>query len=212
MRTIAVAATFVLSSAPAWAGEGDACQVTADCDRSLHCIEGRCVGAEHLNVRDVHEAHARSSVWFGNGQGYVVPIVICDTIASITAATFVAFAFGTSTGAWAIAALFPTTLVGPIIHAVNGRPAAAAISFFAWASVPPTSIGSAALTGLGTYNIATATFTGSVVAGAFAIGLGTLDAYMARDMKKAPRASSFQVMPSIAPTRDGLSMSLAGTF
>lgn len=213
MMRLAVVASLVLVSASAWAREGDACRVTADCNGGLHCIEGTCVGVENGKMREIPETpRQRASIWFGHGHGYVMPIVVIDALASIAAATCVAAGFSSRSGAWTIAALFPTTLAGPIVHLVDGRPAAAVVSFFAWASAPPTSIGAAALTGLGKWSQVTATVTGSIVAGSLAIALTALDAFMAREVKSASAASALQIVPAIAPTQNGLSVSVVGAF
>jgi hypothetical protein len=206
---LAVAASVMLLSVSAWAGEGDACQVTTDCSATLHCIDERCAAVEDGKIRKPPD-HPKPhwSPWFGDGHGYVAMIVIGDTLASIAAATLIATGFSARSGPLAIASLFPTTLTGPIIHAANGRAAPAVVSFFAWASAPPTSIGAAALTGLGKWSQTTAIVTGSIVGVSLAIVMTTLDAFMARRMKKP----GLDLVPSIAPTRDGVSLSVDGAF
>ncbi len=212
MKRIAVAATIVFCASPALADpdEGRACDTSAECAGGLHCIDGVCAAIDvNGRLRERARVSGGTTAMLGDGHGYVVPVVVGDVIATAVTGLFVGLSFSAS-GYFAIAALFPTTLTGPIIHAANGRPAPAVISFFAWASAPPTSVTLGVFLGFGTQaNIIVA---GTVTGLVCAAGLTALDAYFAREVKLKSRPSDFSVRPTIFPTRDGLSASLVGTF
>ena len=224
MRRFVAAA--LVSLGVAWSGaaladdEGSACEITADCGEGLRCIEGTCVSiASGKLVAPVivrHERSAGDRAWIGDGKGYAVDVVVGDVVATAASGALVAIALGTGQGWFAFAALFPTTLTAPIIHAANGRGGPAAISFFAWAALPPTLTFFAGLTALATAGdsgstlIAVMGFSVGVVAAA---GLTALDAYFARIVGPArPRDSAFSILPTVAPARGGITAGVAGIF
>jgi hypothetical protein len=228
-RSRFLARAFVLSgvtwSAAALAddgSEGSTCAITADCARGLRCIDGVCMSVAHgrivspVVVRREHSYSSSDRAWIGDGEGYVLQVIIGDTVATIAAGLFVTAALATGQGAFAVASVFPTTLAAPIIHAANGRGGPAAVSFFAWASFPPTLtfFGLLAAFGTGSAGIANivAATTFAVGIGA-AVGLGALDAYFARPVngQRTPK-ESFTIVPSVTPAQGGFSAGVAGSF
>ena len=160
----------------------------------------------------------RSSVgdraWIGDGKGYVVQVVAGDVAATALAGVLVGITFATGQGRFAFAALFPTTLTGPIIHAANGRGGPAAISFFAWAAVPPTATFFSVVAGFGTGSSDVVVTLGYAIGLGAAAGLTALDAFFARDIKRPPSRdeSALTIVPSVTPTRGGFTAGLAGSF
>jgi len=196
--------------------QGAACETSYECGE-LHCVEGTCVAIEDGKAVDstfvAPKVTSGSSAMFGDGTGYVVPIIIADVSATAAAGVLVALAVATGQGGFGVAALFPTTLVAPILHAAYGRPVPALISFLGWASVPPTSVFFAALTAFGGTSSGTWLLTGTAIAGGAAIGLTALDAYFARPVNmQNEHPSSVTWAPAIAPTPGGFMASVAGTF
>lgn len=223
LRTSVLAAAALLWTSAALAydeAEGRECATSDDCG-PLHCVEGVCTAI--VNGKAARAAPAQISVgdaaMFGRGNGYTATIVVADVVATLAASTFVALSAATGSGVLAVAGAFPTTLTGPLVHLAEDRPVPALISFFAWASVPPTALLFGFLAGFsggfGNGNqsvIAVAVGTGISVAGA--VGLTALDAYFARDVNvRATRPRrSFSWAPAIAPTRTGFTASIVGTF
>jgi hypothetical protein len=199
--------------------DGAACTITADCAEGLRCIDGACSAVAKGKVvvtpsTIMHrEVSSGDRAWTGDGKGYVLEVVLGDAIATAAAGAFIGITLATGQGWFAFAALFPTTLTGPLIHAANGRGGPAAISFFAWAAVPPTLTFFSFLAAFGSGSgevIAIVGYAGGVAAAA---GLTTLDAYFARDVRKRPRTeSSLSIVPSVAPSRGGFTAGIAGTF
>jgi hypothetical protein len=218
---VLAAAIVAWSPAALAEDEGASCTITADCGSDLRCVEGTCVsitnGKVVAPVVVQHERSAGERAWVGDGQGYVTEVVVGDIVATVSAGALVAAALGTGQGWLAFAALFPTTLTGPIIHAANGRGGPAAVSFFAWAAVPPTLTFFAFLIALG--NDFGGTGDGFAIAG-YTIGIGAaagltaLDAYFARtaSARRPSIESSWSIMPSVVPLHGGLTAGVAGSF
>jgi hypothetical protein len=199
--------------------DGAACAITADCSEGLRCVEGSCVSVSNgkaVAPMIVHrERSAGDRAWIGDGNGYVLQVVVGDLVAASVSAALVAITFATNQGWFAFAALFPTTLTAPIIHAAHGRGGPAAISFFGWAAVPPTATFFAALGGFGSGSGEAAVVIGYVIGIGASAGLTTLDAFFARKVNVSRRwrdESSLSIMPTIAPTRGGLTAGVVATF
>ncbi len=201
--------------------EGASCTITADCGNDLRCVEGTCVSVTNGKVVAPvivrHERSAGERAWIGDGKGYVTEVVVGDIVATVTAGALVAAALGTGQGWLAFAALFPTTLTGPIIHAANGRGGPAAVSFFAWAAVPPTLTFFAFLVALASDfggNGDAFAIAGFAIGVGAAAGLTALDAYFARTAprRRPTTESSFSIVPTVSPTRGGFTASLTGSF
>lgn len=196
--------------------EGAACQITADCREGLRCIDGGCVSIANGKVAPVTVRHERSAgerAWIGDGKGYVVDVVIGDVAATAVAGGLVAIALTSGQGWFAFAALFPTTLTAPIMHAAHGRGGPAAVSFFAWAAVPPTLSFFAALAGFAAGSGEVVAIVGYTIGVGAAAGLTTLDAFFARNVAPArTHESSLSIVPTIAPARGGFTAGIAGAF
>ena len=199
--------------------EGAACQISADCGEGLRCIDGTCtsiVGGKLVAPVIVrHERSAGDRAWIGDGKGYVLQVVVGDVAATAVAGVLGGVALGSGQGWFAVAALFPTTLTAPIIHAAYGRGGPAAVSFFAWAAVPPTLTFFSFLAGFGTGSSDVLAIVGYSIGIGAAAGLTTLDAFFARNV--APRrtpldASALSIVPSVTPARGGFTAGVAGTF
>jgi len=209
-----------LSSRAAIAGdEGAACEITADCAAGLRCVEGACVSVSHGQIAPVmvrRERTAGDRAWIGDGRGYVAQVVVGDVAATVLAGSLVAIALTTGQGWFAFAALFPTTLTGPLIHAANGRGGPAAVSFFAWAAVPPTLTFFAFMASFGLFgssNGETFAITGYSIGIGAAVGLTALDAFFARTEKARPTSNeSFSLAPVFTPARGGFTAGVGGTF
>jgi hypothetical protein len=224
VRTFVVAS--LVSLGVAWApaaradDEGSACTITADCSEGLRCIEGACVSVSGSRIVAPvvvrHERSASDRAWTGDGNGYVLQVVGGDVAATAVAGLLVGVALGTGQGWFAFAAVFPTTLTAPIIHAANGRGGPAAISFFAWAAVPPTLTFFAALLAFATFgqgNNTTAFAVGGYTLGiGCAIGLTSLDAYFARNVHIHRRVEPVSIVPAVTPTQHGFTAGIAGSF
>lgn len=220
MRRLAVAA--LVSASVAWPGaaiaeEDAACSITADCAEGLRCIDGACVSVSHgrmsAPVIVEHERSASDRAWTGDGKGYALEVVVGDIAATFTAGALVGIALTTGQGWFAFAALFPTTLTAPIIHAANGRGGPAAISFFAWAAVPPTLTFFSAIAALGAGRNDVIAIVGYSIGIVAAAGLTTLDAYFARNVRvRRSTRESFSIVPAVTPTRGGFTAGVAGSF
>lgn len=200
--------------------EGGACQITADCGEGLRCIEGTCasvVGGKAIGAPVIvrHERSAGERAWIGDGKGYVLEVIVGDVVAAAVGGGLVALTFATGQGWFAFAAVFPTTLTAPIIHAAHGRGGPAAVSFFGWAALPPTVTFFAALVGLAARSSETVAIVGYTVGIGVATGLTTLDAFFARSVGPQHRPhddSAVSIVPTVSPTRGGFTAGVAGTF
>jgi hypothetical protein len=197
--------------------QGAACEASYDCG-DLRCIGGVCVALDGARPRalppESMPVTAGTSAMLGDGKGYVPVIIGVDATATLAVGVLVGLAVGTGQEGFAIAALFPTTLAAPLFHAAYGRPIPALISFLAWASLAPTSVFFGAFGALGSFNGGLGILLGGAVAAGGAIGLTALDAYFARSVRLHPdaRPTTWSWSPSLAPTRDGLTASIVGTF
>ncbi|HEX4512848.1 MAG TPA: hypothetical protein VH054_04910 [Polyangiaceae bacterium] len=224
MKRFALAAAIVLWPAAALAdgGEGAACTITADCGSDLRCIDETCVAISNgklvAPIIVQRERSAGERAWISDGKGYVTEVVVGDIVATVTAGALVAAALGTGQGWLAFAALFPTTLTGPIIHGANGRGGPAVVSFFAWAAVPPTLTFFAFLVAVAT-DFGDTNGEGFAIAG-YAIGIGAaagltaLDAYFARTVgpRRPVVESSLSIIPTVVPFHGGFTAGVAGSF
>jgi len=155
---------------------------------------------------------------FNDGRGYQMTILAADIAAACVVPALAVLAFtgvnGSINGFFAVAAAFPTTLTGPIIHIIHGRAAPAVISFFGWVSVGWTAVGMnvvgqiLACCGGPTTGAAAGMPAFGVAAAAGAVLMTTLDVYMARSV----RPPDVKIIPSLTPLRSGALLSVGGAW
>ena len=221
--SLAVAALALSTASPALADgalAGRACETTSDCDEDLHCVEGVCV-AVHDGRASVPASTSPNTTlatpgaraMFGDGRGYGTSVLVGDVAATASAGVLVLFAASLQNSAFAISALFPTTLTAPIIHLAHGRYVPALVSFLGWASVPATSVFLGFLLGFENNSDGTAFAVGTATALTFATGLTALDVYFARpmDFVGTPSAEPSWA-PVVTPVPRGLEASIVGRF
>jgi hypothetical protein len=192
-------------------GDGRACRTSAECG-GLACIDGQCHHVDRQLVAGSPRRRRFETVGeralFGDGHGYLAESLVGDAAAVATVTTLLLISAFSGDAGWAIAAAVPTTLTGPMIHLVEGRPTAAAISFFGWASVPPSAVGLSYLAGVssitgpfGNAASAVGTFVGVALAGACL--MTAVDAFLARPVEPGRAGEGARWVPSIVPVPGG---------
>jgi hypothetical protein len=198
-------------------GDEQRCATSAECG-SLKCIHERCRDPADVERIDHHTRTLGWTAMFNGGHGYQMTILAGDLAAACVVPALAVLAFtgvnGSLNGYFAVAAAFPTTLTGPIIHIVHGRAVPAVISFFGWVSVAWTAVG---MNVVGQVLACCGGATNGVVAGMPAFGIAaaagtalmtTLDVFMARGVQ----ARDIPITPTITPVASGALLMVHGLW
>jgi hypothetical protein len=110
----------------------------------------------------------------------------------------------------------PVGLTGSTIHFAHGRVVPGIISLFAWTSAAATTFAVGGLSGYALdggagFNNGAAWAVGLVFGAAAAVGLTTLDVFLARTVVRK-ETRTFSVSPAVVPMRGGAVAMLGGSF